>query len=579
MSGALNRLGGHLAGCTNGLAPAPWPSVPPSGGPRPPRPLAAALRVHAPVERVGSRGVPRRMHVTVGSFSDCLATPSGDCKTVGASHLAFLLGFAMALGLAPRFASAEDLNVQGEIKSYVARDQDSDGLAELWVSYHVSGQRFIGIFRGQKTYSKEPDRVIPIDEQAILYSLGDYDATPGLDLLLLSRSSGVICPITGADAAASFRKVLDTDLFFTVASRTSAPPWLSDARLDIDGDGADDLVLPERGRLRILFGAEKKVSDGAAGGTWRSSVDLPVTYYPLHDSREDKVSKAVEDFAEEDKSPLPIYDGASALAFPLFRDFDGDGRLDLIVKQPGQRLDVFRQTRPGTFSLAADVSVELAWAKKSSGLDWVDVNGDHKLDLVATELLLKDLATEVKVFVQDDSRPDHGFVEPRQAIRIEGFFRRPSLADVNGDGQVDLCVSPYRVDLLEKLKSKVVEEVELSHEVFLGTAGAPFERRPSFQERFLLRTQDLEGGSVKQPILAGHDLTGDGRPDLLFVDGGRSLRLFRSVSQRPLRFEEVKAFTEKVDDPIAVDAVGLDREPGDEIILRYERRLQIRRGR
>lgn len=500
-------------------------------------------------------------------------------KSPGGGRVGLPLRLGALLALTAALCCADDLNVEGELKSFVARDQDKDGLSELWVAYFSSGQRFLGLFRGQKTYSKAPDRVLPIDEQAILYSLGDYDSAPGLDLLLLSRSHGVLCPLAPGDAGGGYRKVVDTDLFFTVPSRHLAPQWLSKNRLDIDQDGVDDLVLPERTRLRILFGAPKKDDANASGSPWRSTVDLPVTYYPLYDSREERVSKVIEDFAEEDKSPLPIYDGASAYPYPVFRDFDGDGQLDLILKLPGPRLEVFRQSQPGVFSQSPNLKLEIRWAKDSSGLEWTDLNGDRKLDLVSTELLLKDLTTEVKVFIQDDSRADHGFVEPRQALRVEGFFRRPVLADVNGDTRLDLCVSPYRVDLLEKLNQRVVEEMELSHKVFLGTRETPFERRPSFQERFLVKTQELDSTSTRPPILAGHDLTGDGRADLLLVDGGRSLRLYRSVSERPLKFEEVKAFANKVDDPIDVEALSLDNEPGDEIVLRFERRLQILRAR
>ena len=236
-------------------------------------------------------------------------------------------------------------------------------------------------------------------------------------------------------------------------------------------------------------------------------------------------------------------------------------------------------TSPGAFSPAPDLSLEAPWTKDATSLQLADLNGDRKLDAVAARLLLKDLATEVQVFVQDPNPPGQGFAVPRQVLRVQGFFRSPVLADADRDGRLDLLVSTYRVDLLDQLKKSAVDEVELTHEIYAGGAETPFERRPSFQEKFLLRTRDLEGGSSRASLFAGHDLTGDGRPDILFIDGGRSLRLHRSVAGKPLRFEELPAFVERIEDPIALEITDLDGHGGEDVILRYERRLEVHRGR
>ncbi len=475
---------------------------------------------------------------------------------------------------------AEVLNVEGEITSMLVRDQDGDGLKEIWVSYHEGGQRFLGVFRGAASYSNLPDLVVPVDPQAILFSVGDYDPFAGLDLLFISRTSGVLYPLAAGDVGGGVRKLFDAELFFSTPSCTAIPAWLSGSKLDMDGDGAEDLVIPEKRELRLFFAASRGFAgDGSPRSPWRAAASLPIAYYLLTGTREEKVSRVVEDFAEEDKSPPPILDTTGAYPFPVFQDFDGDRRLDLIVKQPGYRLEVFRQASPGAFSPVPDLKLEAPWTKDATSLELADLNGDRKLDAVAARLLLKDLATEVQVFVQDPSQPGQGFEVPRQILRVQGFFRSPVLADLDRDGRLDLLVSTYRVDLLDQLKKSAVDEVELTHEIYAGGAETPFERRPSYQEKFLLRTRDLEGGNPRASLFAGHDLTGDGRPDILFIDGGRSLRLHRSVAGKPLRFEEDPAFTERIEDPIALEIADLDVRGGEELILRYERRLEVHRGR
>jgi hypothetical protein len=481
---------------------------------------------------------------------------------------AFLLGLH---GLAGQGASGETLNVDGEITSLLARDQDGDGLVEIWVSYHKESQRFLGIFRGAGAYSRSPDTVVPVDPQAIFYVVGDHDPAPGLELLLFSRTSGVKYPLASGAAPNDVRRIVQTELFFNMPSRSGIPAWLSERKLDIDGDGLDDLVIPEKHRLRLLFG-------GMESHAWRET-SLPVTYYLLTDTREGKIQEVLEDFAAEDKTPTPLLDASGAYPFPLFLDFDGDGRLDVILRQPGFRLEVFRQTASGAFSSRPELSLHLPHLKDASSFDFADLNGDRRLDAVLCHVLLKDLATDVKVYLQAPEKKGRGFLEPAQELRVQGFFRRPDLADVNGDHRLDCLVSTYRVDLLEQLKKSSVDELEITHEVFLGAAATPFERRPSFQEKFSLRIQAISEGEARPFLYAGHDLTGDGRADLLFVDNGHLLRLFQGTAGSPPRFVEDTAFSEKVEDPRGVEIVNLDGRGGEEVILRYPRRLQIYRGK
>src|SRR5437867_2963468 len=188
--------------------------------------------------------------------------------------------------LVGRGALAETLNVDGEITSLLTRDQDGDGLQEIWVSYEKEGQRFLGIFHGARAYSKSPETVVPIDPQAVYYVVGDFDPAPGLELLLFSHTSGVLYPLTPGTGTKDIRRVVSTELFFTMPSRAGIPAWLSKRKLDLDGDGLDDLAIPEKHGLRLLFGK------GSAG--WRAAT-LPVGYYLLTDTREEKIQAVIED--------------------------------------------------------------------------------------------------------------------------------------------------------------------------------------------------------------------------------------------------------------------------------------------
>jgi len=495
------------------------------------------------------------------------------------SSRAAVLAGGLLLALPGGAFPAETLDVPGRITSILARDADGDGLQELWVSYHVTGQRFIGLFRGAQAYSRSPERVLPLDAQAILFSVGDHDAAPGLELVLISRSSGVLYPLDAAERARGIQKLFSADLFFSMPERAEAPSWLSRSKLDLDGDGVDDFVIPEKRQLRILFGSRETAGQASPPeARWRKEVVLPVSYYLLTDSDEERIQHAVEDFLEEDKTPAPYLEATGAFPFPAIVDFDGDGLLDVVVKQTGRRLEVFRQASPGEFAAKPHLSIDIPWANDATSLEFADLDGDRKLDAVTSRLLLKDLATETRIFIQDPAAAGSGFSEARQAIRVQGFFRHPRIADADGDGRLDLLVSTYRLDLLDQLKKNAVEEIEMTHEVFRGATETPFERRPAYQERFVLKVREIEGQAEQTPFLhAGRDLTGDGRPDILFIDGGRSLRLFRAVEGKAIRYEEDRAFEERIEVPLGAEIIDLDGRGGAEVILRYEQRLDIHR--
>jgi len=93
----------------------------------------------------------------------------------------------------------------------------------------------------------------------------------------------------------------------------------------------------------------------------------------------------------------------------------------------------------------------------------------------------------------------------------------------------------------------------------------------------MVKTKDLRPETSRKLVHSGRDITGDGVPDALFVDGGSALRLYRGRGRGELGYAEDTAFRERIEYPVELRIAQLDASDGAEVILRYERRLEVLR--
>jgi hypothetical protein len=257
---------------------------------------------------------------------------------------------------------------------------------------------------------------------------------------------------------------------------------------DVDGDGRPDLVASNRFEIRVFL--------QGADGSFPPSADRAL---------------AVGRISEED-----LIRG-SGLVRMRAEDFDGDGRVDLILTYTaGGFLEARSRTtlhrnREGTWKLA-DPDQEILCDGCFVSYDLMDLQGDGRLELLEARvplgilhlvqtLLTRKIDVEVRVYERGDELPfvaepwvvvglDLGFrfetFEPR------GFF--PTLrADWNGDGFFDRLASGNGEAL----------------EIFLGGSAA------ALRQRIARQPFDTNGA------LRIGDLDGDELPDVLVFDRTR----------------------------------------------------------
>ena len=190
---------------------------------------------------------------------------------------------------------------------------------------------------------------------------------------------------------------------------------------------------------------------------------------------------------------------AEGLALPVVADLNGDGLTDIVLEK-----SVLLNSGGGSF-----VTQGLALQGKDIAVEWLDVNGDGRVDLLANERTSNSTAAAL--------RPHSVYIAgaplqfTRVAIDNAGGYE-PFVAEVNGDGRDDLVLMRnVSEDRLTGTEVKVL----LSNGDGTFAARAPFRIPKSPQ---LLMTNRIPAG----------DLDRDGHRDLV-IRTSNELNVLRGV--------------------------------------------------
>uniref|UniRef100_UPI0034DFE3F9 FG-GAP-like repeat-containing protein n=1 Tax=Candidatus Thiodubiliella endoseptemdiera TaxID=2738886 RepID=UPI0034DFE3F9 len=281
---------------------------------------------------------------------------------------------------------------------------------------------------------------------------------------------------------------------------------------DIDGDGDLDLVVGE------LY------------GTLKYYQNTGTTSNPAYEAK------------TGGSNP---FNGINAGYFPkpTLADIDGDGDLDLVVGENYGTLKYYQNT--GTTSNPAyeaktgdDNPFNGIDAGYSSSPILADIDGDGDLDLVMGE---SDGTLKYYQNTGTTSNPAYeaktGDDNPFNGIDV-GYSSKPTLADIDGDGDLDLVVGK--------------DDGTLKYYQNTGTTSNPaYEAKTGGDNPF----DGIDVGDYSAPVLA--DIDGDGDLDLVVGGQNGTLKYYYNQqpssvdgqAQRPLSVDEqVPTFTEKTSD-------------------------------
>jgi hypothetical protein len=231
---------------------------------------------------------------------------------------------------------------------------------------------------------------------------------------------------------------------------------------------------------------------------------------------------------------------------PAFSDFDKDGHVDLFVPQPGGKCKLFRNDGAGKFTDVTDKSGDLAKLIPGAvSAAWGDFNNDGHLDL-----FVGCLRGINRYF---ENKGDGTFVEKTEAIGLtQRIFNSQAvaLADINGDGKLDLIVNNEGQESAILFGNKEVVGKNTAVAVQLSADAVGARLRVIDKDGKALVSHEVSGGDGRggQPALSPHFALPVGQYKMeLRTTGGAIISKDVVVADAPLQVK----FTEKQTAPVS----------------------------
>ncbi|HTR28750.1 MAG TPA: FG-GAP-like repeat-containing protein [Puia sp.] len=312
------------------------------------------------------------------------------------------------------------------------------------------GQPFTQLGGSSQQDAFEPEIDSPTDLHPNIVAVADFDGDGKPDIATANNYS-----TTGQLASISILRNTGTIGKISTGPRYDMPSGVltyAVAAGDLDGDGKPDLISCSNYNQTISV-FRNTSSIGAI--SFASEIDYPSGHEPFSivvadidlDGRPDVIvcnvlGNSVSVFRNTTTNGVislaPPIDFAAGLAPQdvVAGDLDGDGKPDLaIVNALSNTLSILRNTSSaGSISFAA--RVDLATANSPFGLAIGDLDGDNRQDIV----VVNNGANSFSVFRNTSSVGSVSFAT-RTDNPCNASPYRVALADLNGDGKIDIYIS------------------------------------------------------------------------------------------------------------------------------------------
>jgi hypothetical protein len=503
--------------------------------------------------------------------------------------LALALACSLSADAAPPLGKllVRELTVNGRVLDVQTMDMNQDGLEDLVVA-HIKGdderdkqgriRRFISVFLQSKTpskrWSKTPSYTSEVPNDAVLFVAGDFHPNPGAEVALLTHKG--ITLLAGKSLILEIPMKTVQPGFFDFPADGGLFYW--SLAPDMKGDGKKGILFPTKNGY-LVYGPHP-----TKGLAYRGKVAVP----------------SVERFGPpmETKFLNRFLTYFSRLPRVVALDMNSDQRMDIVAYRK-EGLATFLQKDNGTFSEEPDKIFPLKVveqaekkSKKDDGgekdvfenvqLALRDLNGDNKIDIIATKTIGKmgvfeSLRTQILIFLAGPQGIQNS--KPNRIINLKGITLFPEFTDFNGDKDIDIVLSSLRMDMMTNVKRAILKSVSTTYTVYLYRGGARVYSKDADFERSVDVDLDLveKQGRVRLSFFRG-DINGDGLKDMLTVADRNTLKVVPAVvkssffSGKYLALEEDEGGEVTVPTSPNLIIKDLDKDKKDEIVIIYRKK-------
>lgn len=418
------------------------------------------------------------------------------------------------------------------------------------------GDKYLALYtvHDNGSVDAEPAAKVAQAEDVLFFDTGRIGAERRL-LLLTSSGISELTP-TGVSELIKVQSIYKT--------RSSAALAMLDFLTDVNGDGLDDIVLPDFEGLRVGL-------QSSAGFNGFELLELP---------------------------PLLTVTNAEARyrADRLYSyDFNRDGWMDLAVIR-NNSFWIFDATGERSFSstprilpieigLADDnvirraeenpVDLDQSDFSLTRIADVTDLNGDGLPDIVTFTAISKglfDKRTEYHVHLAAAGGGGiHYSATPDADIPSDGVQVDLAAVDVNGDGTQDLVTTSFQLGFRELIGALLKRSVTLDVALYrLGTSPI-YSAEPDFRADAKLRFS-LSTGFISNPAVRFADFDGDGLTDLMLQEGSDELLIRRgSNSGREFASRAVAWSTRLPRDGTLIEIIDANGDDRQDVLVGYGR--------
>lgn len=452
-------------------------------------------------------------------------------------------------------------------------DVDGDGRRDLVFAFErdASGEHF-GLrtctFAPEPAFSRCTDLALGEDVRA--FDVGNVDATPASELVLLTRGGGALAAWRDGRFAPPQPLALDSLL----AGSDDGAPVAARVLFDLDGDGRDELLLPT-----LAGPALRRFTDAGPGAAQTLASPAQVRY---------RLGRRASELAAA-TGREPARRLASEATTPLLyvEDFDGDARLD-VVTITDNRVRVFAQREDGAFPSTPTLDVERSVLSpeaeregfRGEATSFADLDGDGRADLIVLEWGADGERTKMDrhVFFAREglAYPE----EPDQIVRSESVFPDFEIADLDGDGRRDLVIPYFHIAPSQALKMVTQNTLRVQLRMFLlredGRFGQDEGNRFARVDRRIVLDYHLDvmrflfGAGGRPPehfaplITTRGDFDGDGLRDLATDDGRGQLHI--RFGNRDADFSRGPELAIRFESSLAHELVDVDGDGRSDVV-------------